>query len=483
MVEWITEFWAALVPVVHIAAAVAVTVDAVLRKRHVHSVIGWVGLAWLAPIVGSLLYLGFGINRIKRSASALRLQAAWDGSDRRRETRDENRHPPKLAANHPGFAGLAQLGERLSGNPLLDGNRLQPLIDGDQAYPAMLAAIGAARRSVALQSYIFDNDRAGRQFLDALVGAQQGGVEVRVLVDDFGSRYTLPSMVRKLRRAGIHAATFLPTRMPNWFRYANLRNHRKILVVDGVLGFTGGMNIRAAHEISGDSKDMVRCLHFEVRGPVVADLQRTFATDWAFTTGEQLQGDLWFPPPETAGAVAARGIPDGPDADIDNILHVILGALSVATRSVRIVTPYFLPDDVLVRALQVSAMRGVDVDIVLPAKSNIFLVDWATAPLLPELLRKGCRIHYTGAPFDHTKLLVVDGFWSLIGSTNWDARSLRLNFEYNLECYDEPLARQLDALIDGKIAQARRPTLQELDRRPFPIRLRNGLVRMLSPYL
>jgi cardiolipin synthase A/B len=482
MAEWITQFWAAILPAVHVAAAVSVTVDAVLRKRHVHSVIGWVGLAWLAPIVGSLLYLGFGINRIKRSASALRLQAAWDGADRRRGVRDAV-CPPNLDAAHPGFAGLARLGERITGSPLLGGNRVQPLVDGEQAYPAMLAAIGTARHSIALQSYIFDNDRAGRRFLEALAAAQARGVEVRVLVDDFGSRYTLPSMVRKLRRAGIRAATFLPTWLPNWLRYANLRNHRKILVVDGVLGFTGGMNIRAAHEVASAAKDAVRCLHFEVRGPVVADLQRTFATDWAFTTGEQLQGELWFPPPEAAGTVAARGIPDGPDADIDNILHLILGALAVATRSVRIVTPYFLPDEVLLRALQVAAMRGVAVDIVLPAKSNIFLVDWASAPLLPDLLRKGCRIHLTGAPFDHTKLLVVDGFWSLIGSTNWDARSLRLNFEYNLECYDSPLARSLDALIDSKIARARQPALEELDRRPLPIRLRNGLARMLSPYL
>lgn len=482
MVEWITEFWAAILPAVHIIAAVSVTVDAVLRKRHVHSVIGWVGLAWLAPIVGSLLYLGFGINRIKRSASALRLQAAWDGADRQRGAR-EAIAAPDLDAAHPGFAGLARLGQQITGNPLLGGNRVQPLVDGEQAYPAMLAAIGTARHSIALQSYIFDNDRVGRRFLEALAAAQRRGVEVRVLVDDFGSRYTLPSMVRRLRRAGLRAATFLPTWLPNWLRYANLRNHRKIMVVDGTLGFTGGMNLRVSHETAAAAKDAVRCLHFEVRGPVVADLQRTFATDWAFTTGEQLHGAVWFPPLEPAGTVAARGIPDGPDADLDNILHVILGALAAATRSVRIVTPYFLPDDVLLRALQVAAMRGVAVDIVLPQKGNIFLVDWAAAPLLPDLLRKGCRIHFSGAPFDHSKLLVVDGFWSLIGSTNWDARSLRLNFEYNLECYDPPLARSLDALIDGKIALARRPTLEELERRPFAIRLRNGLARMLSPYL
>ncbi|MEX0958663.1 MAG: cardiolipin synthase [Burkholderiales bacterium] len=478
----IAEILAALTPVVHIVGAIAVTIDAVLRKRQVPAVIGWVGLAWLAPIVGSMFYLAFGINRIKRSASALKLAAAWELSSVPAALRSEALRSEDFAARHPAFAGLSFLGQRLTGNTLLSGNAIEPLIDGNQAYPAMLEAIERAETSLTLVSYIFDNDRAGERFLEALINAQQRGVQVRVLIDDFGSRYTRPSMLKRLRKAGIREAAFLPTRVPRMFPYANLRNHRKIMVADGRTGFTGGMNIREGHWIDHDPRHPIHCLHFRVDGPAVADLQRTFAVDWAFTTGEYLEGETWFPNLDRAGSVAARGIPDGPDADIDNILHLLLGALSVATRRVRIVTPYFLPDEVLLRALHVAAMRGVEVDIVLPAKSNIPLLHWATAPQLTELISHGCRVHFTGPHFDHTKLMVVDSFWSLIGSTNWDARSLRLNFEYNLECYDEPLAQRLDRLIMQKIAAAHRVTPEELAR-PMPIRLRNGIARLFSPYL
>ena len=150
----------------------------------------------------------------------------------------------------------------------------------------------------------------------------------------------------------------------------------------------------------------------------------------------------------------------------------------------RIVTPYFLPDSVLLRALQVAAMRGVEVDIVIPVRSNVPIMDWAMAPQLPELLARGCRVHRRSPqPFDHSKILVVDGFWCLIGSTNWDARSLRLNFEYNLECYDSALARQLEALIERRIASSSRPSPDELIHRPLALRLRDGVARLMSPYL
>jgi cardiolipin synthase len=176
-------------------------------------------------------------------------------------------------------------------------------------------------------------------------------------------------------------------------------------------------------------------------------------------------------------------VPDGPDADIDNLPQLLLGALAVATQRVRVVTPYFLPDDGLLRALQVAAMRGVQVDIVLPGRSNLPLLDWAMTPQLPWLLDAGCRVHRTPPPFDHSKLCVVDGAWAMIGSTNWDARSLRLNFEYNLECYDRGLAARLDAIVDAKIAAGRLVTRAELDARSPAVRLRDGLTRLLSPYL
>jgi cardiolipin synthase len=486
--EWLGSIWAWVAAPTHVLAASAVTLDAVLRKRHVSAVIGWIGLAWLVPGVGAALYLLFGINRVQRSALALGLREAW-----RHEPGGAGEETPAAASqwlrHDPGLVGLEHLGARLTGRALLAGNRVEPLEDGDAAYPAMLAAIDQAERSVTLVSYIFDNDAAGQAFLQSLCRAHGRGVAVRVLIDGLGLRYSRPNMLGALRRAGVPARAFLPTHNPFRSRYANLRNHRKIMVVDGKAGFTGGMNIRHGHWLARQPSQPVRCLHFAVHGPIVTDLQRTFAMDWAFASGEALHGEPWFAAPasgdpgDPCGPVLARGIPDGPDADIDNMPQLILGALAVARARVCIVTPYFLPDETVIAALKITALRGVAVDLVMPERSNLRVMDWATRPQLPELLDSGCRVHLSAAPFDHTKLFIVDGQWSLIGSTNWDARSLRLNFEYNVECYDGALAHRLDRIAADRIAGARRLEAAELRALPLVARLRNGLARLLSPYL
>ncbi len=476
------RLWPGLVSLIHVGAAIAVTIDAVLRKRHVPAIIGWVGLAWLAPIIGSLIYLWFGINRIHRAANALNLDAARSELAGRGLAAAAS--SGLVVSRHPAMQGLNRLSGRVTGNALYAGNCVTPLIGGENAYPAMLDAIAGATRSISLCSYIFDSDRTGEQFLQALVDARQRGVEVRVLIDGVGARYSRPSMIRRLRRAGINAAAFLPTRLPRLLRYTNLRNHRKIMVVDGRTGFTGGMNIREGHDLARASASPVQCIHFRLDGPVVADLQRTFAVDWLFTSGEALEGATWFNERlEVSGNVLARGIPDGPDRDLDNMLQILLGALSAANHSVFIVTPYFLPDSELHRILQVTAMRGVEVHILLPEKSNLPLIDWAMTPQFSYLLEAGCHIHLTPAPFDHSKLMVVDNEWSLIGSTNWDTRSLRLNFEFNVECYDHQLANLLHQHIAEKMQRGRQLTLDELYNRRFGSRLRDGLVRLLSPYL
>lgn len=479
----LAELWPALLSLAHLALAIGVTLDAVLRPRHVASVIGWVGIAWLVPIIGPLLYVGFGVNRLQRAAVSLDLETAWRHAGMTLDPPSRVATTEEVAREFPTLVGMARLGEQVAGRPLLPGNLIDPLVNGDAAFPAMLAAIREARESVTLLTYIFDHDPVGREFRDALVEAQERGVSVRVLVDAVGSRYSRPSMVAELRARGVPVAAFLPVRPARLYRYLNLRNHRKILVADGRVGFTGGMNIREGHLLSRRPAHPVQCLHFRLAGPVVADLQRAFAMDWAFTTGEILIGTTWFPPLGPAGDVLARGVPDGPDADIDNTPEVMLGALSVARERIGIVTPYFLPDEVLLRALQVAAMRGVRVDIILPARNNIRLMDWAVMPQLAGLVRKGCRVYRSPPPFDHTKLLVVDGTWSLIGSTNWDARSLRLNFEYNVECYDRALAGALEALVDERVARSERVTLDVLRRRPLPLRLRDGLARLFTPYL
>jgi cardiolipin synthase len=349
----------------------------------------------------------------------------------------------------------------------------------------MVRAIAGAERSVSLLTYIFYPDRAGGPIIEALSRAVRRGVAVRVLIDDVGSRYGFTSAIRPLRRAGVEVATFIPTLRPGWFRYANLRNHRKLMVVDGRQGFTGGMNILEDYLLSASPRSPKRDLHFAVRGPIVADLQRTFAADWAFTTVEWLDGEAWFPElqPEPGGRTLARGIADGPDDDADRVALTLMGALACARRSVVVLTPYFVPEAPLMTALGVAALRGVQVDLLVPRVNNHATVHWAMLGQIEPLLEQGGRVWLTEPPFDHAKLVVVDDLWALIGSANWDSRSLVLNFEYELECYDEDLATRLAPLIESRRLGARRLTLQDLRSRPLPARLRDATARLLSPYL
>ena len=477
------DFWPYFTGVLGVVCATLATVHIVLYKRDVRAAIGWTGLAWLAPIAGPLLYLFLGVNRIRRRAATLRRRPEAGGA----ATAELVALRQELAVLPPDLptrlAAIATVVGTSTGQPLLGGNRVEPLVDGDEAYPAMVAAIDAAERTVGLATYIMDNDRAGRLVADALERAVARGVAVRVLVDDVGIRYSRPPIVRSFPKRGIPLARFNPAIVPFAHPYFNLRNHRKLLVVDGGVGFAGGMNIREACMLSLAPRFPTRDLHFRIEGPVVHQLAETFAFDWHFTTGETLGGEGWFPQLGPRGHVVARGIADGPDEDLENLQDALLGALSQADRSVRIVTPYFLPYDAMVEALRIAALRGVQVDILLPGRGNLRVVEWAMMGQLTQVLRSGCRVWFGPPPFDHTKLMLVDGAWTLFGSANWDQRSLRLNFEYSVECYDRPLATRLDALLDERFAAARRWRLSDHLARAFPRQVRDGLARLALPYL
>lgn len=479
----LAEMWpfllAAMVPVLQAVAAVHV----ILRKRNVRSAVGWMGLIWLAPVVGVVLYAILGVNRIQRKAQALRRERAgyaeWIPGAAVDEPTLRSRLPPTSAH----LASLVALGDRVCERPLLDGNEVVPLVDGAMAYPAMLEAIAGAERSVSLVSYIFDAGKVGERFVAALGEAVERGVEVRVLVDAVGARYSRPRIAGQLRRAGVRVAHFLPGLFPWRMPYVNLRNHRKIMVVDGRVAFTGGLNIRDEFWKGVAPNHYARDLHFRLEGPVVPEIQEAFAEDWTFTTGERLEGDVWFRTPATSGGALARGIMDGPDIDYEKLETMLLGALSVARNSVRILTPYFLPDPALLSALNVAALRGVEVEVIVPGKGNLALVQWASTAQLDQFLEKGGRVFAAPPPFDHSKLMVVDGCWTLIGSANWDPRSLQLNFEFNVECYDADLGAEMEQLFDERKASSTPVTLEVIRSRPFPVRIRDGVARLFSPYL
>lgn len=466
-----------LFAIVHGLAAAALTVHALLTKRNVRSAIAWIGMAWLSPMVGVVLYYVFGINRVRRRASQLtrrghaRSAAPRSASHRAAGELNEN------------IELIARVGTHVTGHPLTHGNAITRFDGGDEAYPAMLAAIGEARRSVALASYIFRADRAGLPFVKALADAKGRGVEIRVLIDGIGSGYLWSPGRRALVAAGIPVARFLHDWLPWQMPFVNLRNHKKLLIVDGILGFTGGLNIGAENMLSTRPRHPVKDVHFRLKGPVIGQLMETFAEDWRFTTGEILTGEAWWPDPRPDGDLLARGISSGPDEDLGKLELLLQAALGQARHRLRIVTPYFLPDEQLMAGLALAALRGVQVDVVLPGKSNHFLVDWALRAHVGFVTTPGVHFHLAPAPFEHTKLMTVDGTWGLVGSPNWDVRSTRLNFEFSVECYESRFVAALDELIDGKIAISRPLSPADLAHRALPVRLRDAAARLLLPYL
>jgi cardiolipin synthase A/B len=456
---------------------------AVLYRRDPRAAFAWVAFIWIVPLAGAVLYFVFGVNRIRKRAAELRVNRQRHASPKPKHALRADDLGRSLVPDATHLNGLARLVGGVVDRPILPGNSVEPLEDGDEAYPAMLESIRQAEQTLTFGTYIFDRDAIGREFARELGEAVRRGVEVRVLIDAAGTRYSWPSILHSLRRERVPHARFLPAFALWRLMSINMRNHRKVMVADGRIGFTGGLNVRIGHCPKRKPRAPVRDFHYRVQGPVVAQLQEIFADDWLFTTGESLLGPSWFPELDPAGPILARAISDGPDEDLDKLRWAILGALTVARSSVLVQTPYFLPDAAIISALNLAALRGVQVDIVLPAHNNLPFVHWASRAHWWQVLEHGCRIWLTPPPFDHSKLMLVDDAWTLLGSANWDPRSLRLNFELNVEFYNIALAQRLRATLKERLAHAHEVTLAEVDGRSLPARLRDGVARLLTPYL
>lgn len=457
----------------HLLLAVGVTTHVLLYKRETNTSAAWIGLAWLAPILGSVLYLLLGINRVRRRAMSLRGTRATDLVEDLGDRPGRDDH----------LAHLERAGHRITSRPAEKGNSVAILRSGDNAYPLMIEAIESSQSSVVLSSYIFRADSAGERFLDALVRAARRGVEVRVLIDGVGGGYFLSSTYHRLRRARVPVARFMHSSLPWRMPFLNLRSHKKILGIDGRIAFAGGLNIGGENLTRAHPAHPVIDTHFRFEGPVVAQLMDVFADDWSFTTGEQLAGDRWYPDlePVNGGHSVARVVTSGPDQDLEKIEFVILEAMACARSSVKIMTPYFLPDERIMTGLALAAYRGVAVDVVLPEHSNHPTLDWGARAQVGPLLTAGCRLWTHPAPFDHSKLMTVDDTWCLVGSSNWDVRSFRLNFELNLEIYDPVLAASINKLISA--GEKNRILLDQLHARSLPVKIRDGAARLMLPYL
>ena len=462
-----------LLALLHLIGATWTVYHALLYKRDTRAALGWIMACIFIPYGGAITYFFFGINRVRSRArdkghSFFRVRYEAGGL--------------RAGLAKQAGTGLMAVGHRVTGSMMSDDNDVTLLHNGDETYPAMLAAIEKATQRVWLATYILKTDETGRAFVDALAAAAARGVETRVLIDGVGEMYSWRRPSRLMRKRGIAVRRFLPPRLLPPSIYLNLRNHRKLLIIDNDIAFAGGMNIADDNRARAKRRRKITDVHFALRGAVIDELAMVFDGDWQFAGGSAGSNALNHAD-LAPGDAKCRVVPDGPNEEMDALALTIQGVVSAASNSVDIMTPYFLPSRELIATLQSAVLRGVRVRIVLPAKNNLFYVHWANRNVLAELLEWGIEAWYQPAPFCHSKLLCVDETYSLIGSANLDPRSLRLNFELGVEVFCGKLTGALRTHFNETVATSKPIRLAELTARSIPVRLRDSAAALMSPYL
>lgn len=456
-----------------ILLTILVSFHIIIYKKEPRAALGWLMFVIAAPMTGVIAYIFLGINRIQRKAVKLDLGVKSTPVPSQAETELDKR-----------IKSILKVGESLSYSPFCSLEKVTPLNTGNEAYPEMLEAINSAKSSISLYSYIFNVDPVGQDFIDALGRAKARGVEICILVDGVGSKATLRKLSSQLKKLKINFHVFLPV---FWRpRLVNMRNHRKILVVDSEVAFTGGLNIGEIYWPLRSTKEKVLDFHFKLEGPIVNYIQAVFADDWYYCTSSTLEGPLWFRPIEnniSKNNQFARVVVGGPGIDNEKIQWHFINLINQSENNIRISSPYFLPSEGISTALISAVQRGVNVDIITPGQSDHLLIAWATEAGLHELLTYGCKVWYSPPPFDHSKIFVVDDNCLSLGSANWDVRSLRLNFEMNIELYSKEIAHHVTEVFEKKKARSRLYTLEQYEKRSLFNKLRGGLARMASPYL
>lgn len=471
--NWLAAGWVLL----DLAIVVVLLPVVILQRRESGATLAWILIIVLIPFLGLLAFWVFGTTRLH-----LR---------RRKRRRIEARLAPALHKLHEqALTGqpvkdlppsLLLLAEKLDGEGPQPGHEVTLFRKGSQAFDALEAAIHGARHHVHLVYYIWKPDRTGERLRDALVRACLRGIEVRLLLDDVGSRSARRAFFQELLEAGGRVERFLPVDPLSRQLALNNRNHRKIVVVDGETGFTGGMNV--GDDYAGLGEPWLD-LHARICGPVVHSLQEIFCQDWYHANGEDLVNPAYFPTQTVRGNAWAQLLASGPADERWRAIHTLLfAAINLAQQRVWIETPYFVPDSPIVMALEIAALRGVDVRLLLPGRSDHPLVLHAGRSFLDQLLAAGVRVFEVQDAMSHAKTVTIDGVFSTLGSANMDQRSFRLNFEANLFFYGAEIAVELERDFLALCAEASEVTA--VSRRDIPRRQRlaEGIGRVLAPLL
>ncbi|HXN31535.1 MAG TPA: cardiolipin synthase [Polyangiaceae bacterium] len=466
------------------AVALALVPFVLVRRKEPSATVAWILTLVFLPPIGAILFLLFGRDRVRLPAKRKReldavVRAQVAASLDQPEADRTSQVPLESALER----ALFRVGARLTNLRATSGNRVDVLIDGNAMYECLGAAIDGARHHVHAQYYLIRNDATGLWFRDRLVAAAKRGVAVRLLIDGFGCFPLGLAWRRPLVKAGARIGEFLPMRSV-LLQPVNLRNHRKIVVIDGETAFTGGFNI--GDEYRGQMRGLGgwRDVHVRIEGPAAAELQRVFFQDWAFATAEPIDPIEYFPRgPIVRGDATVAIVPSGPDTRTEAIHRLFFGAIVGAEREVLVTTPYFVPTESLMVAMELAAMRGVDLKLLLPARSNHRVTFHAGRSFYSQLLDAGVDLHEYVPGIVHAKTLIADGKVALVGSANMDLRSFRLNFEVHALVHDATTATTLRDAFYAEAADSRRVDRAEWQARPWTLRVKEGAARLVSPLL
>ena len=448
---------------------VVLSVWIVMQRSEPVATLGWLLALALLPYIGFLVYYILGPQRIRRSGR--RREAAHRAIGARGQ----------LDAGEDSDA-LSRMAQAMTGFPATTATRVDLMVDGSATYDALVAAIASARRHVHVEYYIYAADRTGTRIRDALIERAKAGVKVRILLDGVGSKLAR-KFVQPLHDAGVELAFFHPVRwwtMPFSRPTLNMRSHRKIVVCDGEIGFTGGINV-TDDENEGLNANAFHDLHLRVEGDAVRWLQVAWLEDWHYATKKTVPEQGLFAAP-APGAIAAQVIPAGPDNEWEPIHRMQVEAIHRAERRIWLATPYFVPSRAALFALEGAAMRGLDVRVMLPKRSDSRLVTAAARSYFDKMLKAGVRVYEYGPRMLHSKVLLVDDELAMVGTSNFDTRSFSLNFEIVMLFRDKGVAKSLEASLASDMAIAGEVTA-ESRKPPFRARLSEATARLFSPML
>ena len=464
-----------------IYAATTITIIGVILSENRNPVksLAWVTVLFLLPIAGIILYLFFG-----RSIKNKRMISRRN----RRKLRKYEKSPAvdrhKLSLSEESLL-MVNLAGTLASSPYYPDNSVEIFTDGASKFEAFKNDLKNARHSINLQYYIFEDDNIGREIRDILIERHQAGVEVRVIYDHVGSFKVKSSFFKKMRQAGIQAYPFLKVSFPQLGTRINWRNHRKICIIDGSIGYIGGMNIADRYIDGGKNFDNWRDTHLRLVGPVVRALRYSFAIDWNFMGQPLLENDsdiVSFPVTDAPRA-GMQLLTSGPTSQWSNIAFMFHKAIAGAKKRVYLQTPYFLPTEGLLKALQVAALSHVDVRVMIPRHSDSKMLTYASYSYIAESLKSGIKIYFYETGMLHAKTLIIDNEFASVGSTNFDFRSFECNFESNIFIYSGEVNDRLSEIFRQDLTHSTRITPFEWRDRPYSQKTMESIVRLLSPIL